>query len=203
MPKHENKASAITRLAVHARDAADASDRWFVGLASEIGDVGAWAHSEAHGVAQSLSAAVTSAIAARKDTAPTKPTETPSREVATCRVTSEPEDSQIATSTLVGPADSSSSNLALLSASADLTHSRRASDEDDAAEARATHSPGVLPVLDALERVVGEHVGSPRRSLDRDARFWKLIELLQLLKRPEQQRDPELDDSSAPSTGER
>ena len=76
----------------------------------------------------------------------------------------------------------SASNLDLLPATQRPGTTTLLADEPEST-ARARYSPGVLPVLEALERVVVEHAKSKTGSLDTDLRFWKLIELLQALKR--------------------
>jgi hypothetical protein len=44
------------------------------------------------------------------------------------------------------------------------------------------HPSGLLPVLQALERIVREHARTRQASLAKDPRFWSLIELLNLLR---------------------
>lgn len=48
------------------------------------------------------------------------------------------------------------------------------------------HGAGVLPLLQALARVVAEHADDEYRALDEDERLWTLIELLQALGAPGQ-----------------
>jgi hypothetical protein len=195
-PKPQNKPpNRATRLVQHAKQAAQASDRVFGVLAEDIGEVTAWARGQARFVRESLSAALTKTVSqtgmhrvsADAADVPRPPSEA-----------SGVEDVAAVASSPLGALDlRSTSNLDLLSAT---YHDGTTSFEDESPLPPASYSPGVLPVLEALERVVSEHAKSNPSSLDRDFRFWKLIELLQALKRAQQ---APLSESTAPRLQER
>jgi ubiquitin len=178
VPKHEHKPSRATRLARHAKQAARASDRVLGILAEDIGEVTTWARGQARSVRESLSAlgktveqTVTRRVSADAAEAPR-----PSSQASDVHDEVLPASSPLCALDL-----RSASNLDLLSAA---HHDGKTSLDDEAAP--PNYSPGVLPVLEALERVVSEHAKSNPSSLERDFRFWKLIELLQALKRAQQ-----------------
>jgi hypothetical protein len=56
------------------------------------------------------------------------------------------------------------------------------------------HSAGVEPLLTALGRIVVEHRDAGYATLDRDDRFWTLLQLLQTLGRPGDDCSPAPDD---------
>jgi hypothetical protein len=195
---NDKKPPAGGRLARHARGAADVSDRLLGILAQDIGEVGSWAIGQAQAVRGSLSAALGRTIEVTRGLRD-QPNAAPS-------IGANVEEEQ----TLAGagaPLDTlnlqSAGNLDLLPATQHPGATTLPTDEPELA-AHASHSPGVRPVLEALERVVVEHSKSKTGSLDTDLRFWKLIELLQALKRAQptahsdcnarpQQRSDELD----------
>jgi len=55
-------------------------------------------------------------------------------------------------------------------------------DEETSSHAPDGSAAGVLPVLRALGQIVSEHEKSDYRSLDRDRRFWALIDLIATLR---------------------
>jgi hypothetical protein len=188
---HPSSPSTIPdRLLRRARDAADASDRWFVTLASEIHEVGVWARGEAQVLGESVGDAIHRTLAAARAVRRVGA----DAEGEEARSSSE-ELSVIRTSSLIG-GSMNGSDLDLLAA----THGDPlvAPAEDDT-ESTNGYAPGVLPVLQALERVIREHAGDAKDTLEKDTRFWKLIELLQLLRAP---RHEAASQSEAGSAGE-
>jgi len=175
-PKHDDKKpSAGKRLARHARGAAQASDRLLDILGQDIGEVGSWALGQAQAVSGSLSAALSKTIEVTR-----RLRDQPSA-ASSIEMVPEEEASSIAGSPLEALNLQSSGNLDLLSAT--QRHAATSVDDEPESTPHVSHSPGVLPILEALERVVVEHAKSKTSSLDRDFRFWKLIELLQALTR--------------------
>jgi hypothetical protein len=171
----DKKPSPGGRLARHARGAAQASDRLLGILAQDIGEVGSWAIGQAQAVRGSLSAALGRTIEVTRSLRD-QPSAAPS---VGANVYEELGGAGTPLDTLNLQ---SAANLDLLPATQRPNATTSLADEPELA-AHARHSPGVRPVLEALERVVVEHSKSKNGSLDTDARFWKLIELLQALKR--------------------
>lgn len=193
----DKKPNRAERLVRRAWDAAEASDRWLVSLASEIGNV---ARTDVRAMSEMLCQGLDKTIEATKlgldKTIQATKRIIPSRRVNVAEPATA-SDGEVASSGGVPPVErgfsstdapspnenrATAEKLDLLPATAELPNtskSRRAARSPSS----ASYPAGVLPVVDALERVVGEHARSGGRSLDGDARFWKLIELLELLKR--------------------
>lgn len=57
-----------------------------------------------------------------------------------------------------------------------------AAEEGHAGDMTAGNDAGVQPVLRALGQIVSEHANNDYRSLNRDRRFWALIELIESLR---------------------
>jgi hypothetical protein len=143
----------------HAADIATLGDRWFVSLASGFGMFG--------GRTRKTAAAVSESRPLR-----------PESEV----VHSEPSSSSRGQRFDVVSANDADSWSPLASGP-------RVRDECDEGEERrgdrtpveGMHSAGVMPLLQALARVVSEHSGDEYAGLADDERLWTLIQLLQAL----------------------
>jgi hypothetical protein len=199
--KRDKPSSAIDRLAEHAMDAVEAGDRWLVGFASDLGSVGFWTKRQASIVADSFVAALdTTARITRNVTRRNRPRDE-ELGVAAFETSPEADRSVIPDSPLSeSPTPPEWNKLDLLTATDDApSGSSSPADEANSDSVRAEYSPGVLPILQALERVVNEHSESDRRSLDRDSRFWKLIQLLHLLNPPRRAPQTAASESTQPT----
>jgi hypothetical protein len=196
-PKH-NIQNAAAKLAEQARNAAETGDRWFVSLATDLEGLGAWAKDEAYVVAESFNAALyTTLEVTKKITKPKRgsPNKSAGPEVSTAV---EVDQALIPNSFLSeSPSPSKPNQLDLLPASRGAAAVSSSVDEDAEGDNSPSHAPGVLPILQALERVVGEHTKFRTKNLDKDSRFWGLIQLLHLLNPPEQQSDAQAEQESS------
>jgi hypothetical protein len=167
----------------HAREIADLSDRWFLGVAARLGRAGVWARREADIVADSAVAAFATTMMVAK------------------KVMS------LATIGLEGPGSGSSRDgnpenslpslgqevaLDLVSAASpdegdargrvDLMVAERLGIEHDSRA--AANEAGVVPLLQALGRTIATHAQAGYASLQEDRRFWTLVHLVQTTGRP-------------------
>jgi hypothetical protein len=177
-----------TKLANCVRQLADASDRWFVGIAHNLQDIGAQAQTGASDMAASVNLAYNATLGLTQKIARSSEDPPPDGAVplAACRADTTGDEP------LEAPLENPERVAVLLATS-------RARDPDTLGEASASpeagHFPGVLPILQALERVMGEHTKKSERSLERDSRFWRLIQLLHLLQPPQSGADGSNGDS--------
>lgn len=175
--RNNRKASTPSRIVLeHAASIATLSDRWFVSLAGGLGKLGGRVRREP---------ALTATSPPRFERSEACSASSARRPGARFNVV---------------PATRAESWSPLASGS--RLRDRVADSESDreaGTPAEGTHAPGVLPLLQALGRVVAEHAGNEYRQLDEDERLWTLIRLLQALGAPgEEQRSA--DDEAKPWT---
>lgn len=207
--KPGNFTTNAAALKQRAQDAAETADRWFVSLAYGIEDVGTWAKGEAHIVADSFKAALDTTLdvtkkivgpaafgKAAEDREP-EPHE-PTAGATVSPLASEAEFSRDNDGRLHEARTAQNpGNLDLLWATDDLSDDSRSCvderscvDQSDSQDgSRGGYLPGVLPLVQALERIIGEHAYSGHRSLEKDSRFWRLVQLLYLFRPPHAEGD--------------
>jgi hypothetical protein len=144
-----------------ARQIADFGDRWLVSLGRGVSRLGRWAEAEA---AAPTRPDPPSAPKPRRRTSPSSS----QRE----RRKPKPESSHTR---------SERSSLGLLSATPAQPAAPAAPEPFAACAEGAEHAPGVLPLVQALGRVVADHRDASYTSLAADERLWTLVELLQVL----------------------
>lgn len=201
MPPPPNKSSKpfvdTKRVTRHVREIADAGDRWFLSVAGGLGRLGGWARREADIAADSAVAAFATTVSVAKKLAGSDAN--PAAERASSSARAAP---RRASKSRRGPAsegdDSEGSSQRSPERGIDLLPAVRAGDPSAKAGPRspelegvpAPHDPskrspaGVVPLLQALGRTVADHTHENYASLQQDERFWTLIHLLQMLRRP-------------------
>lgn len=159
----------------HAADIATLGDRWFLSLASGFGMLGGRTRRAAGAASES------------RLRGPERESVRGPESESVRRPESESVDSEPGSGAQGQRFDVVSANHA--DAWSPLASGPRVRDDgEDSEECRgerppdgATHRPGVLPLLQALARVVAEHSGDDYAGLADDERFWTLIRLLQAL----------------------
>lgn len=179
MNEKEKQPSERPKVARRAREFADASDRLFVSVAQGIGRIGGWAYREAGDVAESAVASVAQPTEPRRRRVITRPP--PAR-----RGASEPAPGpkRVAARPSQPPSEDVGRGADLLSATAPEPPDEDTNELQSEREPMwpsAEQSAGVVPLVRALGNVVGEYSAIGYRELDRDERFWKLLNLIWLL----------------------
>jgi hypothetical protein len=161
--------SASAKIVRCVHHLADAGDRFVLDIAHNLQDIGTRAQAEASGMLESVGLAYDATLGlthqllsatggdrAQTDSAPAVPADDDPDET----VPVEPRGVAVLRADS-GPYD------------------------PNAPEEEESHPAGILPVLEALERIL--HEDSPRdgRALEKDSRFWKVIELLHVLRPPQ------------------
>ncbi len=141
-----------------AREIADAGDRWLISIGRSVGRLGSWLGQPA--------------------TASEDEPSTPRAGSSTRRNRSSGPDRRPSSSTR---AKSGPCHFGLMSATPAASCESGAPDHLPASAESADHAAGVLPLVQALARVVADHEAGGYAGLANDERLWTLLDLLYVL----------------------
>lgn len=177
--------SASGKLAQCVHHLADAGDRFVLDIAHNLQDIGTRAQAEASGMLESVGMAYD---ATRGLTHQLLSATEPTRGAPIERdppLGSEP--TPVTDSVSEDPDDA----LPFESSGVSVLRAECGQYDPNAPAVEEAHSAGILPVLQALERILHDDAPPRGRSLERDSRFWKVIELLHVLRPPQLEATPE------------